>query len=430
MSLKKRFVDWAYHIFWALPLPESLLVRIHNFYRRRLLGTRSSSVDAREVYKAFADATRKRQTYDAICQAYEPQSVDPILIAYYLPQFHPTEENNKWWGAGVTEWNNVTRALPQFSGHRQPRVPGDLGYYDLRIDEVIRDQANLAREHGISAFAVYFYWFGGDRRLLSDPLNTIATLANLQFKFCLCWANESWTRRFDGVSSSVLMEQDHSIETYFGFSEIASQYMLSENYLEIDSKPVVVIYRPAHIPEVKRVLAHWRNVWKSKNGKDVIIVAVRDFSKPYDWIEDGFDAETAFQPSQIMSHQKPINSAIKPINPDFAGKVFDYREAVEKKLHANIESRNYIPAVASGWDNSPRRDNAGVIYINESPDLYKQWLVEAIKSARESSPNAVFINAWNEWGEGAYLEPDTYNGKGYLLATRDAIVSARHHVHG
>lgn len=426
MRFKKKLIDWAYHKFWALPLPDIWKEALHDRYRRAAHGSPGAvNAQAESVYKAFRSSVRDKKSYTELHGAYQADPKDPKLLAYYLPQFHPTVENDEWWGKGVTEWNNVTRSLPQFDGHRQPRVPADLGYYDLRLDQVLHDQAALASSHGIAAFAVYFYWFGGQRKLLRYPLDRIAALKEFSTKFCLCWANESWTRRFDGVSSSILMEQDHSQETYLSFLTEALDYLRSPNHLVIDGKLPVVIYRPHLIPDPAQAIAKWRSDALAALDKELYVIAVRDFAKQSDWIACGFDAETSFQPSQVMKHQEPINKELRVLNPNFSGKVFSYREIVENKLYFRHGSKHYLHAVAAGWDNSPRRDNSGVIYNDDSPELYRQWLQDALTESRQMGSSIAFINAWNEWGEGAYLEPDSLYGAGKLLATKDAIIEAR-----
>jgi hypothetical protein len=432
MLYVKKIIDNIYHIFWKLPLNESFKSFAHSIYRhirnRTLLNYIIGKFiisNSKDVYSEFKHSTRTKYSYEEISGKYEISDADPYLIAYYLPQFHPTAENNQWWGNGVTEWNNVTRSLPQFVNHIQPRIPADLGYYDLRLDEIILKQSEIAANHGISVFAIYYYWFGGNSRLLEMPLNKISSTDKFKIKFCICWANESWTKRFDGISSDVLIEQDHSLATYNNFINQVEIYLNSKNYFHLDNKPVIIIYRPNSIPNARTTINNWRLYFATKFKLQLHIIAVKDPFKDRNWIEEGFDAETSFQPAQVRSLQSTVNHTLKILNTNFNGKVYNYADIIEYSLYNQLPSTNYHYSICSGWDNTPRRDDSGVIYINSTPVLYREWLTRIIKLSKENISKIIFINAWNEWGEGAYLEPDYYYGNSFLLATKDALNLAR-----
>jgi lipopolysaccharide biosynthesis protein len=346
-----------------------------------------------------------------------PDPLPATLVAFYLPQFHTIPENDEWWGKGFTEWRNVTRALPQFEGHYQPRLPGDLGFYDLRNVEVMHEQARLAREYGISAFCFYFYWFGG-KTLLETPLRNWLNDKTIDLKFCLCWANEKWTRTWDGRGSEILIDQQHSPEDDIAFIEHVAEYMRDPRYLRIDGKPVLAIYRPGLFPDIEATSRRWRE-WCGTNGiPDIYLVYVQSFDahKPS---AIGFDAAIAFPPNRVFATSLAADQSL--LNTDFSGEILDWRD-IPRNLEACADSQfPYIPCVSPGWDNQPRRPGSGRSYIHASPRGYRDWLERAIHTATGAKSGTVFINAWNEWAEGALLEPDMRLGYAYLDATRQAM---------
>jgi len=334
--------------------------------------------------------------------------------------------NDLWWGYGVTEWNNVTRGLPQFKGHLQPRVPGELGYYNLETPGVQQRQAELALQAGISCFAFYYYSFGNGRRILERPLLSYASDPSISLPFCICWANESWTRRFDGVSSDVLMEQDNSIEHCLGFASEIEAFVLNRKYFRVGSRPLLVIYRPENVPSIGFVIDSWRKFFISKHKVELFVVAVRNMDRDVNYLSLGFDGVTDFQPRQVMTCQRPVNGGETAYSSAFSGKIFDYAEIVNKNLYEKPLQPGYFPAVCSGWDNTPRRFNAGVIYKNCLPQYFEKWLTSVAGASRSlNEHNLVFLNAWNEWGEGAVLEPDSYFGYAFLEAIKRSIKATR-----
>jgi len=342
------------------------------------------------------------------------------LIAYYLPQFHPTEKNDLWWGRGTTEWTNVSKAVPQYSGHLQPKLPGELGFYDLRLPEVMFRQIELAQNYGIDAFSFYFYWFDGER-ILERPLDMFIQHKSMNFKFCICWANENWTKRFSGTNTDVLMQMSDTEDSYKRFILDAIPYLEDERYFTIDNRLLLIIYRPSLVPNPREVLKYWRKTVNDLIGKQLYIIASVGASVDIDWTKYGFDALSQFQPGSISNKVKDITKKVNPIRKDFDGIVYDYRDIIQnEKLDLNNLKIKKYPAVMPAWDNTARRNNKGIIYHGSTPDLYARWLRKAIEYAKSNErleEPIVFLNAWNEWGEGAYLEPDRTYGYAYLEAT-------------
>lgn len=349
-----------------------------------------------------------------------PNPLPATLVAFYLPQFHTIPENDEWWGKGFTEWRNVTRALPQFEGHVQPRLPGDLGFYDLRDPEVMREQARLAREYGIGAFCFYFYWFGG-KTLLETPLRNWLADPSIDFPFCLCWANEKWSRRWDGRGDDILIDQQHSAEDDLAFIAHVSDYLRDPRYLRVDGKPMLLIYRPGLLPDAKATTNRWRK-WCRDNGVgEIHLTYVQGFERPNPK-DIGFDAAVAFPPN--LCAPSSVSPRQQLINPAYSGEILDWRDMVKTSSAMVGTAYRRYPAVNPGWDNEPRRSGNGRTYLHSSPLGYRDWLKETIDSYSDDIPlqqRLVFVNAWNEWAEGAVLEPDLRLGHAYLDATSQAL---------
>ena len=358
---------------------------------------------------------------------YERATGDSKIIAYYLTQFHPDKHNEEWWGKGVTEWNNVTRAVPQFPEHYQPRLPGELGFYDLRIIDNMRRQIELAKMYGIYGFSFYYYWFDGER-LLEKPLEMFLENKELDFPFSICWANENWTKRFDGTNTDILMEQRNSVDGYCNVIKDIVRFLSDDRYIIIDNKKMLTVYRPSLMPKVKSVLGYWRDYCRENGVGEIYIIAVKENGIETDWLAEGYDAVTEFHPGTLYTNCVNITNDLKYVRNDFAGEVFSYPDIVYKQKYFKYNYKKLYRAVMPMWDNTARRDNKGMIFHGSTPALYKQWLKDVITAGKERNDieeNIIFINAWNEWGEGAYLEPDKRYGYAYLQATKEAVEECR-----
>ncbi|MGJ4727974.1 glycoside hydrolase family 99-like domain-containing protein [Luteimonas sp. SDU101] len=350
-----------------------------------------------------------------------PSPLPARLVAFYLPQFHPIPENDAAWGEGFTEWRNVNRAVPQFDGHGQPRLSGELGDYDLRDRDVMHRQVELARRYGVSAFAFYFYWFKG-RSPLEAPLRNWLSDPTLDLSFCLCWANESWTRRWDGRDNEVILGQQHSPQDDLDFIRHVARYLADPRYLRVDGKPVLMVYRPSLFPDIRATAARWRDECRLLGIGELHLCYVQGFERP-DPRDIGFDAAVEFPPN--LTEPVDITGRQRLLVPDFAGKVLDWRELAGHALRKEVPDYPLYPAVNPGWDNEPRRPGRGRILIHASPRRYRDWLAGTIRRARQHGENdLVFINAWNEWAEGAVLEPDRRLGHAWLHATSQALQPA------
>lgn len=342
----------------------------------------------------------------------------PKLIAFHLPQFHPIPENDEWWGKGFTEWTNVTRAAPLFHGHHQPQLPADLGFYDLRLPEAREAQATLAKEYGIHGFCYYHYWFNG-RRLLERPVEEIVASGKPDFPFCLCWANENWSRRWDGSENEILIGQNYNDDDDRDHIRYLIEIMQDPRYIRIDGSPLILIYRAKHLPNPKRTTEIWRTEARKAGLGELFICRVENFYNERDDPHSlGFDASVDFQPDwKAITDENP--SVVLP-DEHF---VVDYRNLVETQLARPDVEHLRFPGVTPAWDNSARRKKRAFITADSTPDAYEHWLTETIRRVahRPESHQLVFINAWNEWAEGNHLEPDQKFGRGYLEATRRAL---------
>ena len=356
---------------------------------------------------------------------YEADIAQPIsggappvkLIAYYLPQFHPTPENDRWWGKGFTEWTNVTKAVPRFVGHYQPRLPGELGFYDLRLVENLRRQAELARRYGIFGFCFHYYWFSGTR-LLDTPLSLLLANPDIELPFCINWANENWTRSWDGGNSEMLIGQDFSPEDDIALCEALLPILRDPRYIRVNSRPLIMIYRPGVLPDAAATLDRWRTRLEAAGiGNPYLVMAqVYHEHDPRPW---GFDAAAGFPPHRFGWGRKGYK-ARQLLDPGYQGVLFKYDEMVERAVSASSEGYVYFPGVTPQWDNEARKPGRGVCFVGSTPRKYGAWLGHACDQALgASSPDEriVFINAWNEWAEGAYLEPDRHYGYAYLAET-------------
>ncbi|MBN1971007.1 MAG: glycoside hydrolase family 99-like domain-containing protein [Candidatus Delongbacteria bacterium] len=345
-------------------------------------------------------------------------------IAFYLPQFHPIQENNHWWGEGFTEWRNVVKSKPKFRNHYQPHIPSNLGFYDLRLEESRVLQAKIAKENNIFGFCYYHYWFNG-KRLLNIPLDENITLKTPNFPFCLCWANENWTRNWDGRSGINLMEQNYSNDDDVKHIHWLSEIFNDSRYIKIDGKPLFLIYRSKLFPNIKKSINTWREEYKNLGYGELYICKVESFANEIgDPIIDGFDASIEFQPDwKNLGLPLRRNFFWKILNKFSLGsrafsenKIYNYSDVVNRMLKRNNVNYKRYPCVTPSWDNSPRRVSDAVIFKDSTPDLFEKWIRTVVEEfvPYSENENFLFINAWNEWAEGNHLEPDLKWGVAYL----------------
>jgi lipopolysaccharide biosynthesis protein/glycosyltransferase involved in cell wall biosynthesis len=351
----------------------------------------------------------------------DPPPIDDTVraIAFHLPQFHPIPENDRWWGKGFTEWSNVRRGRPQFRGHYQPHVPDELGYYDLRDQGALERQADLAREHGIYGFCFYYYWFAG-KVLLELPLRR-AMAARPAFPFCLCWANENWTRRWDGRESEILIAQEHSPDDDVAFIRNIEPVLRHRDYIRIGGRPLLLVYRPALLPDARATTGRWRQYLRECGLGEVYLAMTQTFFDNTKASDYGFDAVVQFPPH---ANTTPVTTLIEGRRASFRGTVYDYEQTKRAYLRELLSPRTgagLLPGVMPSWDNTARRLGHARVWVNASPESYCDWLATAaahLRQQRVPEERLVFINAWNEWAEGCHLEPDRKFRRAWLNATR------------
>jgi len=351
------------------------------------------------------------------------------VIAFHLPQFHPTPENDEWWGKGFTEWTNVARAKPLYRDHYQPRIPADLGFYDLRLPEARHAQAELAREYGIEGFCYYHYWFGEGRRILERPFNEILASGEPDFPFCLCWANHSWNNIWQGVADRTLVEQ-----TYPGMGDHKRHFewllkaFSDPRYITVDNKPIFLIYNPPGIPDTVRVMEFWREMALKAGLAGLYLIGVNYRALGEDPTTFGLDAST-WQPLPRRDGHIPwryLGLKIKKwaSTEKQCLSVYDYAEVLDKLLRKTVPKFIDYPTVLPNWDNTPRSGMNGLVLHGSTPELFRILLRRALTLVNhyDDEYRIIFIKAWNEWAEGNYLEPDQQFGHGYLEVIRQELL--------
>lgn len=347
------------------------------------------------------------------------------LIAFYLPQFHATPENDEWWGKGFTEWTNVRKAKPNFPNHLQPFEPGELGYYNLLDPKVQVAQAELAKTYGIRGFCYYAYWFEG-RRMLEKPLDLMLANRDVDIDFCVCWANENWTRRWDGRDEEILIGQPHTLEQDKRFIHDMLKYMQDPRYIRVNNRPLLLVYRPDILAEPKATVAYWKQVVRDAGLGELNACCVEFYGveNPKDF---GFDTMVEFPPHKSLLNENALSPPPTLTNSDFKGGVYDYvkvRNWFMRKPIAKGFTR--YRGVMPRWDNTARRQDTSHIFYGSDPQLFRDWIYWAGMETMLTQPpgeRLLFINAWNEWGEGCTLEPDKLYGRTYLQAAASALLA-------
>jgi SAM-dependent methyltransferase len=349
------------------------------------------------------------------------------LIANYLPQFHPTPENDRFWGPGFTEWTNVAKARPLFPGHYQPHVPADLGFYDLRVSEVRERQAELARAAGIEAFCYWHYWFGNGRMILERPLQEVAATGRPDFPFCVGWANESWTGIWHGAANRMLIEQQYPGERdWIAHFEYLLPMFFDPRYVRVDGKPLFLLFKPAQLPDCARFVECWRELATKHGLPGLHLVAYeQDTWSPG---AHGFDAATwAHQSIMKWVYRDAHARAAERSARGLPVHVYDYAEAVPwmhgERYPDFALGDDHYPSIVCGWDNSPRSGIAATILDGYHPELFRRHARQVMRRVLHKPPDRriVFAKSWNEWAEGNYLEPEIRYGRAYLEVLREEV---------
>jgi len=354
-------------------------------------------------------------------------------IAFYLPQFHPIPENDRWWGPGFTEWRSVASARPAFRGHYQPHIPADLGFYDLRLPETRAAQAELAQAYGIDAFCYYHYWFSGTR-LLERPFNEVLQSGEPSMPFMLCWANENWTRAWDGDSSEVLVRQAYSAADDVAHFRWLAGAFADERYVRVGGRPVFLVYKAGGLPDPQRTTDRWRAEAERLGIGELHLLRVESYLEPVlDPQSLGFDGSVEFQPdTRLLGPRVPgrplrVAGRISHLGGGRCHKVVHrYPDLVDNALGQPDPTYRRYRCVTPSWDNSARRERS-LVLTDSSPEVFQRWLQGALAQTRaqRDEENLFFVNAWNEWAEGNHLEPCRKFGRRYLEVHRDALVRER-----
>lgn len=342
-------------------------------------------------------------------------------IAFYLPQYAPNQYNDLWWGKGFTEWSYVAQAKPLYNGHYQPHIPADLGFYDLRLKDTIVEQQKLAKQFGIYGFCYYHYWFNGEL-MLHKPLIYLHEHEELDYPYCICWANETWNRNWEGIHGKSNVLLDYKKEEYNAYEHLEwlFKFFSDRRYIKINGKPVVFIWRPENFENTSEVITSWRNYVNEKLSMDLYIIAADHIGTRESnshLINLGYDAIYEFKPNWgeidcFKTYECPIPTVT----------TYSYKKIVEHDIKKTYKEKVF-PCVFTSWDNTSRKTTNSTIIQNNNVELYEKWLYESCKKVEkyDVEEQIVMINAWNEWGEGCHLEPDIENGRKFLEGTRKVL---------
>jgi hypothetical protein len=362
----------------------------------------------------------------------------PKVIAFYLPQYHPIPENDEWYGKGFTEWTNVGKAKPQFKGHYQPRVPADLGYYDLRLPQVRQAQADLAKEAGIAAFCYYHYWFGNGKQLLEMPFNEVVRCAEPDFPFCLAWANHTWYRKMWDSSKNILSKEVLVKQKYPGEKDIEEHFyslltaFRDKRYYKIHGKLAFVLYKVENIPDVECFMEQWQRLAQGNGLPGFFFISYSDdmyrikheAHKNCDATILSLKDETSSKGSSsvLRKYYRVLVYLLsrilkRPIS------VYNYADIVDKLCHSIFKEKKIYPVLIPNWDFTPRRGAGGLIFHNSTPELFKKHTKQVLNQIKDKDADdqIIFLKSWNEWGEGNYMEPDLKYGKGYIKALKEVL---------
>ncbi|MDL0252008.1 glycoside hydrolase family 99-like domain-containing protein, partial [Clostridioides difficile] len=345
------------------------------------------------------------------------------VLAYYLPQFHTIPENDEWWGEGFTEWVNVNRGRPMFKGHYQPHVPGELGYYNLVKDEGIqKKQSQLANDYNIYGMCYYYYWFNG-KKLLEKPLENLIADKSINTNFCICWANENWCRRWDGLENEILIKQEHNVQSDKRFIYDVLPILKDERYITIDNKPILLVYKSDLFPNFISTVESWNKICieNGLEGLEVITVQTGGLEDPRNM---GCKYAVEFPPHNIYSRVLSAKSKVEELDKDFEGTILDYSEVAGIGMNKKAQPYTFFRGVMLSWDNTARRNTQSRIFYGSNPNEYKKWIASVIDFSinfYEEKERMIFINAWNEWAEGTHLEPDEKYGHKYLEVTKEVL---------
>jgi Glycosyltransferase WbsX len=375
------------------------------------------------------------------------------VIALYFPQFHAIPENDEWWGKGFTDWNNVRGAKQQFAGHYQPRIPLNNNYYDQSQLNVLAWQQDIAKRHGIYGFCHYHYWFSG-KQMLETPTNLMLAHGELDLPFCLAWANETWSRRWDGLDHHILIQQKHDPDPvqWTAHFEYLFKAWSDDRAIKIDGKPLFLIYRPHRIDAIGRMFDHWRTLARERGLPGLYLVAIKQYEYPHPEILDHFDATMHFQPFEALYSPDYANPdgiesatrrALQPLR-RLPEPLLDIARAIKARFKKKLEFYDYesvwqqilkverdrpqlpcFPGAFMDWDNAARYKERARLFKGASPERFAHYFKQLVAqtTTRPHPENHIFVNAWNEWSEGTYLEPDERYGYRYIEAIRDALTA-------
>ena len=387
----------------------------------------SVSSNRQSVTRKLRTITRNQQTLSERWSTLLGRLNQVRTLAFYLPQFHPTPENDLWWGRGFTEWTNVTKARPSYVGQYQPHLPSDLGFYDLRTPDTLRAQAELAARYGIDGFVVYYYNFGA-RRVLHRPIEVVRANPDIPFNWCLCWANENWTKHWDGGSREILLEQKYDPATLAAIIADAVEQAADPRYIRVNGKPLFLLYRPLLLPDCPAFAAMARAAFAAAGFPGLHLAYVESMEavdagiRPADL---GFDAAVEFPP---QGRAAPSQDDVEVLKEGWGGARYDYPETVLNFLKRDTVAYPRYPAIFPSWDNTARQPLRGNIFDGISPEAFRVYAEEKLEEVRKfhmAGERLLFVNAWNEWAEGTHLEPDIAYGHRWLEALRDALSSKR-----